>query len=242
MNKTLKIFLAFILFFTSACKEEIPPPLCSINNPHHEQEFFDDEDIPVTVIADDPNGIITSVLLVVNNKNYSATAEFPFNFTLKAGDITPGTNTIKAVAHNNTGKRSEASVKIIINEKRDESPDFVSFSDGKIPKGWITNGWYFDPTWGYDDSASLFSIIDSAKVSATKTCNYIEFYWSGFCYINFYIDGRIWEEMKPTFLSWTKFYYSFPDGYHTFEWEHVIRTGAGNYGVRLDAIKFETRK
>jgi len=243
MNQPLiKIsILAFALLFVISCKKEVPPPICAITNLIANQEFFEDEDIPVIVFADDMKGMITSVLLYVDNKNYSAVSDFPYHFTIKAGDLLLGTHALKVVVKNSFSKQNEASVKIKIIPTNVESPDFVSFSDGKIPRGWQTQGWYIDPTKGFDDSFSLFSNIDSSKISVYKECNGIEFYLnfnSKPGIINFYLDGELWKEIKGG--NWYKFSYSFPEGLHLFEWEYLIINYG--YGVNIDAIQFETQK
>jgi len=245
MNRPLiKIsILAFALLFVISCKKEVPPPICAITNIEANQEFYEDEDIQVIVSADDMNGIITSVLLYVDNKNYAAVSDFPYHFTIKAGDLLLGTHALKVVVKNSFSKQNEASVKIKIIPTNVESPDFVSFSDGKIPRGWQTQGWYIDPTKGFDDSFSLFSNIDSSKISVLKECNGIEFYLNFNTRpstINFYIDGEQKNIVASPYGYWQKFSYSFPEGLHLFEWEYLkINFG---YGVNIDAITFETQK
>ena len=245
MKRALIFFLIFILFSGFSCqKEEKPSPVCTITNLQNEQEFYEDEDIPVHVSVDDKNSVITSVLLYIDNKSYTGTSEFPYNFTIKAGYLAPGVYTIKVVVRNKNGKQGESSVKVIVKEADSESPDFVSFSDGKLPKGWEADGWHITPTTGFDDFFSLFSNQENSKVKASKTCNYIEFYvytLGTIIGLNLYLDGELWQAIYiPPWgnMKWWEFNFSCPDGFHTFEWELISPYIKGFY---LDAIKFETK-
>jgi len=244
MKRTLIFYLILILFSGFSCKkEEKQAPVCMITNLQDNQEFFEDEDIQVNVSVDDKNSVITSVLLYIDNKSFTGTSEFPYNFTIKAGDLTPGTYTIKAIVRNIDGKQGESSVKIFVKEVAldFESPDFVSFSDGKLPKGWEADGWYISPNYSYDDFFSLFSNQGNSIVKVFKTCNYFEFYYSGESRFNLYIDGELWEtiiSINPPPTSWKKYAGTCPDGFHVFEWKLVAW---GYQNCYLDAIKFETK-
>ena len=192
--------------------------------------------LKVYVSVNDNNSVITSVLLYIDNKSYAGTSEFPYNFTIKAGELDIGTYTIKAIVRNKDGKQGETSVKITVKEANYESPDFVSFSDGKLPKGWEADGWHVTPTNGFDDFFSLFTNHINTKAKASKTCDYIEFYATGSGRYEFYLDG---EMLSSSIIAstWRTYSFSFPCGFHTFEWV-VVQSLKGLY---LDAIKFETK-
>ena len=252
MNRVFNIFLVFTLFFAVSCKKE-RLPVCTITHPQDGQEFYEDEDIQIKVVADDDNGFITSVFLFIDNKSYSGTSVFPYNFTVKAGDIVSGIHNIKAVAHNNTGKKGETSVSINVKPcsvESPESPDFVTFSNGKIPLGWEKKKWNITYTLGYDDDYSLFTDSDSAIVTTTKTCNYLEFYTRGGsgAIVKFYVDDQLLQEIIhpiiPEAAFWKKSSYDLSDGFHTFKWElkDNHRPNALKLSfVYMDAIRFETK-
>jgi len=242
MKRIFLLLAVFTLFFVFSCrKEQIPTPVCTIVNLQAGQEFCEDEDIPVYVTVDDNNSVITSVLLYIDNKSYTGTSEFPYNFTIKAGDLLPGTYTIKVIAKNKAGKQGEFSV--IINVKEVvvdmESPDFVSFSDRKLPRGWEANGWYIDPSSGYDDSFSLYSGTENATVKAHKTCDYIEFYLNGLAKVNFYIDDELKGTLQynHTLSSWKKVAFSCQSGFHTFKWVFITQVYTDIWS-KIDAVSF----
>jgi hypothetical protein len=239
MNRNLITLLVCTLFFFLSCKEENFPD-CTITNPQNGEVFSVDEDILVKVSADDANGIITSIHLYIDEVCFSGISDFPFHFTIPAGTLSVGNHSIKAVALNNSGNKKENSLTISVMEAYYESPDFVSFSDGKLPKGWVSNGWDVDPTFGYDDFYSLSTRTDSAIVTTTKTCNYIEFYYTyyGINELIFYVDDEQHDLSMPH-SQWLKYYCDFSDGLHTFRWEYkVIHPSLRGY---IDAIRFETR-
>jgi len=250
MKQTYLFFLVLILFFGFSCKKEekhAPAPVCVIANLQDGQEFFDDEDILVMVSVDDNNSVITSVMLYVDDKSYTGTSEFPYNFTIKAGDLTVNAHTIKAVARNSNGKQGEASVNIIVEKDTTlyESPDFVSFSDGKLPKGWEAEGWHIFSFDGFDDSFSLCSIEKNSKVKTIKTCDYVEFFLSGYGGgVELYMDGVLkrtyYDKNRPFWVKHTFYCPSY--GLHTFEWVAIIFTShQQTSSIGLDAIKFETK-
>ena len=64
--------------------------------------------------------------------------------------------------------RVESTVNITVNQPPTESPDFVTFSAGKIPNTWQTTAWVIDNTVGYDDIYSL-KAMTWANQSETPT-------------------------------------------------------------------------
>ena len=244
MNRITTIFFVFMTLFIVSCNKNKDNYSCTITYPQDGDEFFEDENIQVCVKTND-NGSNT-VLLFIDDKCYTGSSDFPYGFTIQAGDLLPGTHTIRAEAQNNEGKRSQASVSILVKPAEYESPDSVSFSDGKLPAGWETNGWFMDPTNGYDDSFSLFTRADNATVTALKTCSSIEFYLRGGCGdIYFYMDDILieiigignWNPNRCSPQGWKKYEYSFPENLHTFIWKSFSDPGS-NYFAGLDAIRF----
>ena len=209
-------------------------PTCTITNPKNDAHFSTDENVPVTVVAEDKDGYIVEVQLYVDNVGHSLKTEFPYNFTINSGELAPGTHTLKAVAKDNDGANGESSVNIIVEQPNTESPDFVTFSDGKIPGTWQTTAWVIDNTVGFDDIYSLRATTNNVAVITSKTCdaniNNIEFYVrNGF--LNFFIDGVQVKECSAT-NNWKKYNFSLSAGLHTVKWENISST------VNIDAIRF----
>ena len=212
------------------------PPACSITNPQNNAQFNMDEAISVTVVAEDSDGTIAEVQLYVDNVGHSLKETFPYNFTINAGELTPGTHTLKAVAKDNQGAKGESTVSITINQPSTESPDFISFSDGKIPNTWQTTAWSIDNTVGFDDIYSLKAVENGVAVVTSKTfdvLSYVEFYTTGNNFY-FYIDGVRSDYIQLSNTgNWQKWIYAISQGAHTFKWE---TTSASK--LNLDAIKF----
>ncbi|MCL2597092.1 MAG: DUF1566 domain-containing protein [Paludibacter sp.] len=119
-----------------------------------------------------------------------------------------------------------------------ESPDFVTFSDGKIPNTWQTTTWVIDNTIGADDIYSLTTTTDNTAVVTNKTCNsninFVEFYLKGDGKVDFYIDG-VKRKVCVLTNSWVKHGFYLETGLHTFKWEF-----GNGYQANLDAIRFKT--
>jgi len=254
MNKILNIFLIFALFLVVSCKKESSPS-CSISvkSPQESQEFYENEDIQIEIIADGGDSNIAYIHLYIDNVGYSSASISPYSMVIKAGDVAAGTHTLKVVAKNNNGKSCEASVTITVKEAviETESPNFVTFSDGKLPSGWETNGWYIDQMGGYggyNDIYSLFSKTPGTTVTALKNCKSIMFYMRGYGIVNFYIDEKLQSEIKVQYTGggggeqgWKAYNFVFPEGVHSFIWEYVGRPDSilVHIGVNLDAIIFK---
>ena len=122
-----------------------------------------------------------------------------------------------------------------------ESPDFVTFANGKFPKTWVTYTWEVDDVVGYDDNYSLrCANYPVALVYAFKTVDttaFVEFYTKGGD-VNLYIDSE--KATAVSFIAaengWTKWLYTFEKGRHEFKWE---AEGIRKY---IDAVKFTVVK
>ena len=245
MNKVINIILAVTLMLVVSCKED-STLVCTIISPKEGQEFMIDEDIQVSVITDDKNSIVSSVLLYVDNKWFKSSYNFPFHFNIEAGDIFPGMHTIRVTAQNNAEKHVTTSVKIQV-KTENESPDSVSFSNAQLPEEWKTLGWKINRKDGVDNQFSLFTHADNATVSTLKTCNYVEFYLKGYGIINLYLDKKKWQTINLGELiadehkcqDWTKYEFECSEGFHIFKWEFKTDDGYNYFGVGLDAIVFK---
>ena len=136
----VQTLMSLTLVFMASCSdddkgvEDIPgvnkPPTCSITNPQSNAQFNMDEAISVTVVAEDSDGTIAEVQLYIDNVGHSLKAEFPYNFTINAGELTPGTHTLKAVAKDNEGAKVESTINIKI--KHTEYTVGMSSHGGKV--------------------------------------------------------------------------------------------------------------
>ena len=123
-NELLIIVLICIglTFIFSSCngsdKEEESaannPPTCIITSPQNNAEFLSSEDITIAVAAEDADGTIAEVKLYVRNSEHSSKSTPPYNFTLYANEILGDNITIKAVATDNKGATTEASIRITV--------------------------------------------------------------------------------------------------------------------------------
>ena len=229
-----------LMFAATGCGNNNEPaanqsPTCSITSPFDNAYFSTDENITIVVVSDDKDGTVAEVQLYVDNVGYSAKQAFPYNFTINAGELQPGSHTLKAVAKDDKGAQGESSVNITVNLPNAESPDFVSFSDGKIPATWQTTAWVIDNTVGYDDIYSLKATAANVAVVTSKTCNstinFIEFYIRNGS-VNFFIDGTNVKDCVAS-NGWTKFGFYVSAGLHTLKWQSVSSL------ANLDAIRFK---
>ena len=114
----------------------------------------------------------------------------------------------------------------IIPGNNNESPDFVTFSDGKFgqfPSGWKTYTWEIDNEIGHTDNFSLKAAnYPVALVFTNKTMKksgFVEFYSKG-DKIDFFID-----DVKAHALSslpdgnWEKRVYALDTGRHQLKWQ-----------------------
>ena len=245
MKRTLlflgQALVVLCLVFMVGCKDkedEKQPPTCSIINPTNNAEFEAGEIVLVSVVANATNSVITEVQLYVDNVGHSSASTFPYNFTINAGELPIGTHTLKAVAVTDKGLKGESSsVTIKINPANTESPDFVTFSEGKVPNTWQITGWVIDNTIGYDDTYSLRATSIGATSITRKTCssniNFVEFYLRGNGTVDFYIDAVKAKTCDLT-NSWIKHDFYLEDGFHTLTWQFT-----NGVEVNLDAIQFK---
>jgi len=213
------------------------PPTCVMINPKNSTEFSIADDVLVTVSAEDSDGSIAEVQLFVNDVQRSSKTASPYNFTINAGELAVGSYTLRAEAIDNQGAKGVSEVvNITIVQPDIESPDFVSFSNGKIPSSWQTTAWFVDNNGGHDDLYSLKTTTNNSAVIAKKTfnsnINFVEFWLKGNGIVDFYVDG---SKRKACILtdSWVKHGFYFEEGLHTLKWE------LKGSSVNLDAISFK---
>jgi hypothetical protein len=164
----------------------------------------------------------------------------PNFFTIPMQYLLFGKMCIKVMAYNSEGEETSHSIMVDVTDKAasEESPDFATFSDGKIPKGWITNlTWEVENQLGYDDNYSLRTTpFYSDIIYAVKTFDkngYVDFFTKGGD-VQLYIDGG-WGNVlssEPAGNYWTKHTYPVSEGKHLFMWH------ATDVYTYLDAVRF----
>ena len=243
-NTLILLGLAVVIAFGGCKKPEKEPSTtdkltCSITSPKEGAELSIEEDLVVTVEATDPKGTIAMVTVSLDNIPFPCTLTAPYTATIPYSLLTLGKHTIKALAVNTEGAKAEKSITVTIIEStgnETESPNFVTFANGKIPISWKTSTWTIDVATGYDDNYSLSAKSYSASVVTSKTMNvlgYIEFYTKGSSF-DLYIDRIKKQAFSSTTVGdWKKWIYIFEQGKHEFRWEMTY--GATVY---LDAIRF----
>ena len=248
MMKRNLLYLGIIvtMFFISCNK---PKVLCEITEPLPNATFDVGEVIKLSVLAEAENSAISEVQVYLDGIGYETKFFFPYNFRIRTDNLKEGTHTIRVIAIASGGLKSETTVSF--NMVKYESPDFVSFSDGKIPKGWRIekweyDGWEYEASWrihspGFDDDyairATEFGELITRK-TGNANINHIEFYakndteWTSF---RFRIGNS--ERVINLTNSWEKYSFEIPQGEHILAW--TIYSYSGNScQVFLDAIRF----
>jgi hypothetical protein len=239
MKKNL-FFLGIILaFIFIGCNK--PQITCDIIKPLPGTTFELGEIIELALNVDVENTTIDVVHVYLDDVGYTKKSFFPFNFTINTENMEKGAHTIRVVAFASNGAKIDKTVSFTL--AKFESPDFVSFSDGKFPKGWTSEGWMITSP-GFDNDFSIRRVQYNNLVSAIKTCDenikFIEFYAKEeepYWYpseLEFYINGQRIEKIEMT-ESWKKYSFPVPSGEHTFSWR--VPNGSDGY-VYLDNIKF----
>lgn len=94
-----------------ACAENIPPTI-EIIRPTGEEYFNVDNSITIQVNAEDEDGTITEVRLLIDGEEYSILKEKPFILKIPAYSLGPGEHLIKATAYDD--EMMEASTEVLI--------------------------------------------------------------------------------------------------------------------------------
>ena len=241
--KKLFIFLSLTIFIVfTGCQEN--NLTCEIISPYDGQSILWSKDLIVTIKVKNNNDEIPDFRVFLNDIEFSQLApqNTPYSFTIPCQILTLGKLSIKVVASINDAVQAEASITVNVVEgldPKEESPDFVTFSDGKLPPGWITYSWEIEDMIGYSDKYSLRAAnYPIAIVFANKTItatSYLEYYTKGGD-IDLYIDDEKAKSIlcEPVERDWTKWIYSVDTGKHVFQWQ---AEGVYKY---LDDIRFYT--
>ena len=237
MRKTISLLLLSLVIIFNNCKKE--KFTCKITSPYDGATVLITKDLTVTVETKNSKSSVIKVYIDFDGllPVYEITTE-PFTFIIPSERLTLGKHSIKATAINLEGEKAYSFITINVVEKLaivEESPDFVTFTNGHFPIGWITYTWEIDKKTGFDDNYSLKSANYPALVYANKTMEvpgYIEFYSKG-NNIDFFInDVKAQEISSISVENWEKRTYIFEKGKHQFKWH------AEGINAYIDAIKF----
>jgi len=247
MKKRIALFVLVMIIVLTGCEKQ--QLTCKITSPYNRQTVLINKDLVVRVEVETTKSKVVNVVVSYDNMLSSSLPPYhvillsePYTITIPAFSLLLGKNTIKAVATNIDGVQAESSVAVNVVETLDdnkkESPDFVTFADGKFPTGWITYTWEVTNI-GFDDGYSLKSANPIATVYTNKTMHapsYIQFYTKG-DKIDLYInDVKVDALLREPAGSWEKWIYPVDSGKNSFRWQ---TEGALKY---LDAIMFYYEK
>ncbi|MCL2246685.1 MAG: Ig-like domain-containing protein [Lentimicrobiaceae bacterium] len=241
MKKTLFLLgTALILIFAGCNKPKIT---CEIVKPLPNAVFELGETIDLAVDVAVENTNIYEVQIYLDGVGYDKKISFPFNFRIYPESLKEGSHTIRVVAFGSDNVTDESTVTFSV--VKYEAPNFVSFSDGKLPKGWSANYWSITSP-GFDDNFSIRSESYGYNYALTtiKTCDAtidsIEFYAKGVSYYYMprmrFLINNIQHEIQLT-ESWQRYAFAVPSGEHTFTWYPYNLDSYSDY-ICLDAIKF----
>ncbi|MDR0546661.1 MAG: DUF1566 domain-containing protein [Dysgonamonadaceae bacterium] len=207
-------------------------PILKISTSGNKADYHVGESVVVTVSVE--NASVAEVQLFVNDAAQPAKTSAPYSFTLSG--LGRGAYTLKAVATNSKSAKFEVSTVITVQQPGSESPNEVSFADGKLPAAWSANGWTIDNSDKQNDTYSVKataqgSVIETSKVT-TASSNYLEYYVKGNGILKFQIDGHTGKLVNLT-NSWKKQIVFLESGLHSLKWE-VLGSSAS-----LDAVTFK---
>ena len=238
--KKICILLGIILalLMTSCHKPQIS---CEIVKPIPNTTFELGEVIELAVTVNVENTNIDEVQIYLDDVGYTKKSVFPFNFKIDTKDMEVGKHEIRVVALATSGAKSEKTV--VFNLVKYEAPDFVTFSDGKFPKGWRHEGWFIYSLGGVDDNYAVrtSSYYSGGALSTVKACDSLEFYAKAdpsdwyYSKLGFYIDNTRVGNITLT-DSWERYSFVVPPGEHTFTW--LMTSGYNSDNIYVDAIRF----
>jgi hypothetical protein len=251
--KELPVLLVLVtLLFLSGCNKKEEEFYCKIISPSDGATVSFDDVSPIgqigLTITVDAKGAHNGISVLVSHRpgwtggmmHCGYMSIDPNYFTIPPQCLLFGKMCIKVIAYNSEGEETSHSIWVDVTDEAafEESPDFVTFSDGKFPKGWITNRtWEIEKQLGYDDNYSLRTTPFYADIIyAVKTFEkngYVDFFTKGGD-VYLYVDGGGLNELssEPAVNYWTKHTYSVNAGKHLFMWQ------ATDVYTYLDAIRF----
>ncbi|MEN8202546.1 MAG: Ig-like domain-containing protein [Bacteroidota bacterium] len=118
-SKVLVYFV--VLLFLRSC-EVNQPPSCNISAPTDGFRAVKGDVIAVSVRADDEEGDITEVRLLLN-KSALVSLDYPFDYEINTAKFTPGNYSIEAIAVDKEGLQSRDEVDFILHPTGWNSPD-----------------------------------------------------------------------------------------------------------------------
>jgi hypothetical protein len=236
MKKLLSLLILAIIIFLNGCQED--KITCKILSPKDGQCVLLSKDLTVTIEATSTKSTIEKVIVFFDTNIFVELTKKPYTVIIPSQALTLGDHTIRAFINDYHRQSVRAFVTINVVESIDnnekESPDFVTFTDGKFPNGWVTYTWEL-ANIGYDDNYSIKSAnYPVATVFTKKTMNvpfYVEFYTKGGD-VDLYIDDVKAQALTYESGNWDRWIYPVDSGKHAFRWQ---AEGVYKY---LDAITF----
>ena len=255
MKKSTLLLALLALLFLSGCnkKEEF---YCKIISPSDGATVpFDDglgvySGLTIAIDAKTGKGTIETIEVFVSDPPYviggngwsrcGYMSMNPNTFTISPMRLFYGKMRVKIIARNSEGEETSHSIMVDVSDKAalEESPDFATFSNGEMPKGWFTNlTWEIEKQLGYDDDYSMRAASFNRRIIyAVKTFDkdgYVDFFTKGKD-VFLEIDGEFRNALssEPAENYWTKHTYSVSKGKHLFMWEAI------DVYTYLDAIRF----
>jgi len=153
-------------------------PSVSITSPSDGAQFNDGDDVDIAAEATDPDGSIDRVEFYNGPTLLTTDSTAPYAYTWPG--VTPGSYTIRAVAHDDTGKSAEATVDITVNDPTNQNPSVslispaggASYAQGEDI---VITATASDP----DGTIDRVEFLAGATLLATDSAAPYEYTWSG---------------------------------------------------------------
>lgn len=183
---SLNILFMVVFFIFVNCEnptEPNNPPTCIITAPQNGSEFKQGEILTIKTKAEDEDGKIEAVNILIDSTNIFTTKSEPFQYDWHIEDIKLGQHTIKAIAEDNEQERT--SDEIVVDIIKENSPPIIDAITKKISDLSIILGVEVtDPDhnlsrveidWGDGDSTNLTGEFDDIEEEHTYVSenNYI---------------------------------------------------------------------
>lgn len=111
MKRIIYLTVIILAISFSSCNKT---PTCSFISPEDGKSFQNTDTISIEINAEDEDGSITSVKLLVDNTIYTEFTNSPFKTTILPGKLTIGKHTLTIQTTDDKGETSESSISITI--------------------------------------------------------------------------------------------------------------------------------
>lgn len=120
VNIVMKFYYVFSILFTvvvvlcSSCKEENLKPACKITSHSNEEEITICDEIAISVDADDPDGNVTKVRVLVDGDGIGIDEIAPYNFIWNTGNYGLGLFSLTAIVYDDAGASASDRINVIL--------------------------------------------------------------------------------------------------------------------------------